>query len=122
MQRDYCASMNISESVFFSDMYSKGSNVFAAMPSLHSAYPLIGFIYASRLNKKYFMYIFGIVSVGIWFSAIYLYHHYTLDIVVGIACAVVGVYILENYILSRERSKKWLMNFEKSITMNLDRE
>jgi hypothetical protein len=26
----------------FSGMYSKGSNVFAAMPSLHSSYPLIG--------------------------------------------------------------------------------
>lgn len=100
----------------FADLYSKGSNVFAAMPSLHSAYPLIGFIYASRLNKKYFMYVFGIVSVGIWFSAIYLYHHYTLDIVVGIACAVVGVYILENYILSTKRCSRWLKNFEASIT------
>jgi len=62
------------------------------------------------------MYVFGIVSVGIWFSAIYLYHHYTLDIVVGIACAIVGVYILENYILSTKRCSRWLKNFEASIT------
>lgn len=101
---------------FFADLYSKGSNVFAAMPSLHSAYPLIGFMYASRLKKKYFQIIFGIVSVGIWFSAIYLYHHYTLDIVAGITCAVIGVYILENYVLATERSRKWLKDFEIAIT------
>lgn len=106
----------------FADLYSKGSNVFAAMPSLHSAYPLIGFIYAARLSKKYFMYVFGIVSIGIWFSAIYLYHHYTLDIVVGISCAVIGVYILENYILSSTRSRNWLQNFEKAITAASDQE
>lgn len=100
----------------FEDLYSKGSNVFAAMPSLHSAYPLIGFIYAKRLNKKYFMYIFGIVSIGIWFSAIYLYHHYTLDIIVGISCALLGIAILEKLIFSSNKVEKWLLNFEKSIT------
>ena len=100
----------------FADLYSKGSNVFAAMPSLHSAYPLIGFIYASRLSKKYFMYIFGIVSAGIWFSAIYLYHHYALDIIVGILCAVIGVFILEKFILSTKACKKWLQYFEAAIT------
>ena len=101
---------------FFEDMYSKGSNVFAAMPSLHSAYPLIGLVYASRLNKKYFMIIFSIVAAGIWFSAVYLYHHYLLDIIAGIACAILGITILEKFILSAPQVKTWLSNFEKAIT------
>lgn len=101
---------------FFEELYSKGSNVFAAMPSLHSAYPLIGFIYASYLQKKYFMFIFGIVSAGIWVSAIYLNHHYILDILVGIACALLGIVILEKIIFPAPKIKNWLMNFEKAIT------
>lgn len=101
---------------FFEDLYSKGSNVFAALPSLHSAYPLIGFIYASRLKRKHFKYIFGIVSAGIWFSAIYLYHHYTLDILVGISCALLGVYILETRIFTIPKVQLWLLNYEKLIT------
>jgi membrane-associated phospholipid phosphatase len=100
----------------FADLYSKGSNVFAAMPSLHSSYPLIGFIYASWLSGKYFMYIFGIVSAGIWFSAVYLYHHYTFDILAGISCALVGVTILEKIIFANATVKKMLSSFEKEIT------
>lgn len=75
----------------FKGIYSKGSNVFAAMPSLHSAYPLIVVYYALK-NKLVGINIFFItVMVGIWFSAVYSSHHYCLDVLAGISCAILGI-------------------------------
>ncbi|HJP64599.1 MAG TPA: phosphatase PAP2 family protein [Mucilaginibacter sp.] len=77
----------------FQSIYTKGSNVFAAMPSLHSAYPIVVFYYAfkNRLYKSSI--VFGIVTVGIWFGAVYTSHHYVLDVLAGIACAIVGIWL-----------------------------
>ncbi|PSL30898.1 phosphatase PAP2 family protein [Chitinophaga ginsengisoli] len=75
----------------FGSLYAKGSNVFAAMPSLHSAYPLIVFFYARKTTNLFFTTIFGIIALGIWFSAVYTSHHYVLDVLAGIACASTGI-------------------------------
>lgn len=75
----------------FKGIYSKGSNVFAAMPSLHSAYPVIVVYYAIK-NKLGGINIFFItVMIGIWFSAVYSSHHYCLDVLAGISCAILGI-------------------------------
>ncbi|HEY9003824.1 MAG TPA: phosphatase PAP2 family protein [Mucilaginibacter sp.] len=84
----------------FKSIYSKGSNVFAAMPSLHSSYPIIVMYYGlkNKLGKANIF--FGIVMVGIWFSAVYLSHHYIVDVIAGILCAIIGI-TLFNLILSK---------------------
>jgi hypothetical protein len=86
----------------FNSLYAKGSNVFAAMPSLHSAYPLIVFYYALRNNlgvvAKVF---FGIITAGIWFAAVYTSHHYVLDVLAGIACASFGIWLF-HWLLARK--------------------
>ena len=75
----------------FKSIYTKGSNVFAAMPSLHSAYPIVVVYYAykNRLRKAFIA--FGIVTLGIWFGAVYTSHHYILDVLAGILCASSGI-------------------------------
>lgn len=75
----------------FHDMYAKGSNVFAAMPSLHSAYPLVVFYYALKNRLGFMRIVFGIIMVGIWFAAVYTSHHYVLDVLFGIVCAISGI-------------------------------
>lgn len=84
----------------FSALYSKSSNVFAAMPSLHSAYPLIVLYYAWRHAKPFFQVIFTIVAVGIWFSAIYNSHHYMLDVIAGIICAITSIILYSRIMVS----------------------
>jgi inositol phosphorylceramide synthase catalytic subunit len=75
----------------FKSIYEKGSNVFAAMPSLHSAYPIIVVYYALK-NKLGFINILLItVMVGIWLTAIYTSHHYILDVLAGIVIAIIGI-------------------------------
>jgi len=82
----------------FKSIYAKGSNVFAAMPSLHSAYPIVVLYYAVKNKLGYITLFFMIVMAGIWFAAVYLSHHYVIDVLAGIICAVVGIGLFE-YIL-----------------------
>ncbi|MBB5637873.1 hypothetical protein HDE68_003798 [Pedobacter cryoconitis] len=75
----------------FKSIYSNGSNVFAAMPSLHSSYPVIVLYYGLKNRLGLVNIFFGIVTLGIWFTAVYTSHHYVLDVLSGITCAAVGI-------------------------------
>lgn len=79
----------------FKSIYAKSSNVFAAMPSLHSSYPLIALYYAvkSKISRSVIVLI-GVTLPGIWFAAVYTSHHYVLDVLAGISCAIVGIIIV----------------------------
>nr|WP_067063116.1 phosphatase PAP2 family protein [Mucilaginibacter sp. L294] len=83
----------------FKSIYSKGSNVFAAMPSLHSSYPVIVVYYGIKNRLGLVNWFFGVVMVGIWFTAVYASHHYVLDVIAGILTATLGI-LLFNWVLS----------------------
>ena len=82
----------------FSGLYSKSSNVFAAMPSLHSAYPLIVLYYGLKNRLGAINIFFAVVALGIWFAAVYSSHHYILDVIAGIICAIAGIFIFQQWI------------------------
>jgi len=75
----------------FKSIYAKSSNIFAAMPSLHAAYPVIVLYYGLKCRLGLINGVFSLIMGGIWFSAIYNSHHYTLDILIGILCAFTGI-------------------------------
>jgi hypothetical protein len=75
----------------FTSLYAKGSNVFAAMPSLHSAYPLIVTYIGFKSRLGWVNIIFVTITIGIWFAAVYTSHHYVLDVLAGIFTAAVGI-------------------------------
>lgn len=71
---------------FFTEMYGRSADVFGAIPSLHIAYPL---------QAVYFSFRFGsarVFSIGFYLimclSAVYLNHHYVLDILWGSVYAI----------------------------------
>ncbi|SEI73702.1 PAP2 superfamily protein [Dyadobacter koreensis] len=88
----------------FKSIYEKSSNVFAAMPSLHSSYPLIALYYAikSKISLGLTI-IIGITLPGIWFAAVYTSHHYVLDVLAGVACAIAGIILVNLFIAKRFR-------------------
>jgi hypothetical protein len=98
----------------FQGIYSKGSNVFAAMPSLHSSYPVIVAYYGLKNKLGKINIFFFIVMIGIWFSAIYTSHHYTLDVLAGISCAIIGI-ISFNYLIKHSRLKDFVRYYVKRI-------
>lgn len=85
----------------FNGLYGRNSNVFAAVPSLHSAYTLIAFIYSLRSRTPNWMRVtLAVITLGIWFTAVYTSHHYIIDVLLGISCALLGFLVFE-YLLMR---------------------
>ncbi|MGZ6125671.1 MAG: phosphatase PAP2 family protein [Myxococcales bacterium] len=66
--------------------YGKSADVFGAIPSLHVVYPFLSMIYGWRLRR------FRLIAVPyfflVCFAAVYLDHHYLLDIFLGLAVAL----------------------------------
>ena len=51
----------------FGSIYARNSNVFAAVPSLHCAYPVIVLYYAFKAKVKWVKWLFVLFMLGIWF-------------------------------------------------------
>ena len=83
----------------FTNMYTKNSNVFAAVPSLHAAYPVITWYYARKKGLKWASILIFLDIIGIWFAAVYSFHHYVIDVILGFLCAVTAIYIFEKWIM-----------------------
>lgn len=84
----------------FSSIYGRNANVFAAVPSLHSAYLVVVLYYA--IIKKCSIPILTIIViflVGIWFTAVYTSHHYVIDVLLGVLCAIVGIILFEGVLM-----------------------
>ncbi|CAF1250062.1 unnamed protein product [Adineta ricciae] len=106
----------------FSSMYSKNANVFAAIPSLHAAYPVITVLYGS-LSKKLWLHIgFVIFTLGVWFSAVYSGHHYVIDVLAGGTCALTA-FLLYRLLSRQPMINRLLVAYNVSFiyqTMDID--
>lgn len=94
----------------FEGMYAKSSNVFAAMPSLHAAYPTITFIYAIKNKVKIGSVLFFLLMLGIWFAALYTSHHYVFDILMGLFCTAAG-YLLYQFLYKKSSGFKRFVDY-----------
>lgn len=84
----------------FDGLYSRNSNVFAALPSLHAAYMLIAFIYSLRARCGWWLRaIFAFICLGIWWTAVYTSHHYIIDVIAGIGVTVLGWLLFEQVLM-----------------------
>jgi inositol phosphorylceramide synthase catalytic subunit len=79
----------------FEGIYAKSSNVFAAMPSMHAAFMLIVLLFGLKYRMKGWNILFATIMAGIWFGAVYTSHHYILDVLAGIICAITGILLLQ---------------------------
>lgn len=80
---------------FFTGMYGRAADVFGAVPSLHVAYPLQSVFYAFRYGAlRAFTLSFYLIMC---FSAVYLNHHYILDILWGSLYALLVCVALERF-------------------------
>jgi membrane-associated phospholipid phosphatase len=88
---------------FFTGMYGRAADVFGAIPSLHVAYPFLALIYSFRFRRL------RAFSVGFYalmcFSAVYLNHHYVLDIIWGSAYAALCAWAAERFFANRGERK-----------------
>jgi inositol phosphorylceramide synthase catalytic subunit len=102
---------NFFHSEIFKSIYAKSSNVFAAMPSLHSSYPVIVFYYGVKNKLGLINILFAIIMAGIWFSAVYTSHHYILDVLMGITCGITGIFLFQR----AAEKNKWVRSFVEKL-------
>jgi inositol phosphorylceramide synthase catalytic subunit len=77
---------------FFDSMYGRGVDVFGAIPSLHVAYPLIAAILAFRMPAlRWARAPTVLFFLLMCLSAVYLQHHYVIDVVAGAIYAVAAL-------------------------------
>ncbi len=80
----------------FEGIYGRNANVFAAVPSLHAAYMVVALTYALMGHcRKWLVAVFAVIMVGIWWTAVYSGHHYLIDVLLGISCALLGIFLFE---------------------------
>lgn len=101
----------------FDSIYSRNANIFAAVPSLHSAYMTITFAYSLKARcNNIVRCLFAVIMCGIWFTAVYTSHHYIIDVVLGILCAALGIFLFERVLMRIPCFKRFMTSYENYIT------
>ncbi|MCM1348954.1 MAG: phosphatase PAP2 family protein [Firmicutes bacterium] len=96
----------------FDGLYARNSNIFAALPSLHSAYTLVALIYAVRYRTgAVWIALLSVITVGIWFTAVYTSHHYMIDVIGGIVCAFAGFALFEFVLMKIPALKNFINRY-----------
>lgn len=100
----------------FEGLYGRNANVFAAVPSLHSAYMVVALYYSLHARCSLWLRIvFGIIMCGIWFTAVYTAHHYIIDVVLGICCALLGIFLFEKALMRIPSFKRFIGTYTAYI-------
>lgn len=81
---------------------SMTSNLVAAMPSLHAAFPTLGFLFMFRYFRKWAS-LYGLYCLSVYFVILYLGEHYIVDALAGIFYAG-AVFALDWWLTSQDQS------------------
>jgi len=85
---------------FFTKMYGRSADVFGAIPSLHVAYPLNTVLFAFRFGA---LRIFSVLFfLAMSFAAVYLNHHYILDLLWGYTYAVITHFLVLHFFYKKK--------------------
>jgi len=80
---------------FFDQIYGRGIDVYGAIPSLHVAYPLMAAWVLFRHRELRWARIPAVLFFLLMcLSAVYLQHHYVIDVQLGIAYAIVALVLV----------------------------
>lgn len=78
----------------FTQNYQIAPITFGAVPSMHAGFAMLGFLYFLQFNRK-LSWTLAIYCVSMWFSALYLQHHYAIDLVLGVTYALIAYFLVE---------------------------
>ncbi|MBL7685382.1 MAG: phosphatase PAP2 family protein [Deltaproteobacteria bacterium] len=67
--------------------YGMSPIVFGAIPSMHAGFAMLEFLFSFQLGRVWSI-ISGLFFLGVCFSAVYLQHHYIIDLLAGVLFAL----------------------------------
>ncbi|MFH1598211.1 MAG: phosphatase PAP2 family protein [Patescibacteria group bacterium] len=82
-----------------------GANPIAAMPSLHSAWPLFAFLMLFRFYKHK-AWPFFLIPAGVWFFIVYFGEHYIIDVIAGIIYALAAFWLAAFWAKNKKDKQK----------------
>lgn len=85
---------------YFGGFYGRSNDVFGAVPSLHVAYPLLIVLEGWRHFGRFLRVATVLFFVTMCFAAVYLDHHWVVDVVIGIGYAL-AVFFAMRWIWAR---------------------
>jgi len=92
---------------FFDQIYGRGIDVYGAYPSLHVAYPLLAVWATFRARELRWARVPAICFFLLMcLSAVYLQHHYVIDVLLGIAYAIATLALLAKRPATRKRDHR----------------
>lgn len=101
----------------FDSIYGRNANVFAAVPSLHAAYMVVALVYAIiKKCNAFVIALFAIIMAGIWATAVYSSHHYIIDVILGIGCALLGILVFEKVLMKLGGFRRFFNRYCAYIT------
>ena len=68
-------------------------NPVAAFPSLHAAFPFLGFLALRRVYPRAAWLAF-VWCILVWFSVVFLGEHYVVDVIAGVALAALSWWVM----------------------------
>lgn len=79
----------------FANFYSRAPNVFGAIPSMHVTFPLLSVYFAFKFRslRVFCLGFFFLIS----FSAVYLNHHYIIDLLWGYVYALLIAWLMDRF-------------------------
>ena len=94
---------------YFAGFYGRSSDVFGAVPSLHVAYPLLMITEGWRKHKTFGRALLALFYIWMCFAAVYLDHHWVIDIVLGSLYAVV-IAVASRHVMRWDRAQSSATN------------
>ena len=85
---------------YFHSFYGRSMDVYGAVPSLHVAYPFLILCEGWRLFGPVRRVIAGIFAASMCCAAVYLDHHYVIDVLLGLVYATT-IYLFFRWLLGR---------------------
>lgn len=83
---------------YYETFYSRASSIFGALPSMHCAYPVIGLLTAWRAATWRTRPIHVAYSIVMAVAAVYLDHHWVIDVIAGWLVAIVSVWLARRWV------------------------
>lgn len=76
-------------------------NPVAAFPSLHAAFPFLGFLAVREVFSRRAALVVLAWCMAVWFSVVYLGEHYVVDVIAGVALAAFAWWVLNHAVAPR---------------------
>lgn len=77
---------------YFQKIYAQAAWVYGAIPSMHAGFPALIVFFARKWMPRALPLLISFMLL-VWFSAVYLRHHYIIDIVAGVLYALAAFYL-----------------------------